>query len=394
MYSEKYICSFVFLIAILFLSTETFAKLSYVDPASGSGILDQVVTNFLGKVRSWQVVLQSAASNLFWTLALISLVWMGAMLILRRGEITDFFVEFTRFIIFTGFYFWLLTNAVSGHNIAGTILSSMQQLGGSAANLPPGADHTTIVNVGILIWDQAISNLRILDPIDSIVGFFLSLLILIILSVVSINMLLLLIASWVLMYAGIFLLGFGGARWTTDIALNYFRTVLSIGVQLLVMILIVGIGSDLLTDFYNKMSKNLLNYEELAVMLIFAIAFYVLITRLPSMVSSIVTYSGNGAVGGIGSSYTPQGMTSAGIAAAAATASAGVAAVYGVKAAMDYLKTRNHLSGGGASGESSDRANEMNQFSNQDYNLNQSGNKKVEKPSFAKGHYLNNNPYE
>ena len=51
------------------------------------------------------------------------------------------------------------------------------------------------------------------------------------------------------------LLGFGGARWTTDIAINYFKTVLGVGIQLFVMLLIVGISSDLLSSFYSKMGK-------------------------------------------------------------------------------------------------------------------------------------------
>ncbi len=32
-------------------------------------------------------------------------------------------------------------------------------------------------------------------------------------------------------YAGVILLGFGGSKWTSDIAINYLRTVLSIGIQ-------------------------------------------------------------------------------------------------------------------------------------------------------------------
>ncbi|MCB1949975.1 P-type conjugative transfer protein TrbL, partial [Nitrosomonas sp.] len=215
--------------------------------------------------------------------------------------------------------FWLLTNAVSGQNIAGTIIDSMQQLGGTAAGLPGGANHASIVDTGILIWHQAMNNMNILDPIDSLVGLVLSLGILIILAVIAVNMLLLLIASWVLLYAGIFLLGFGGARWTTDIAINYFKTVLGVGIQLFVMLLIIGIGSDLLTSFYSKMGKNVLNYEELAVMLVFTIALWVLISKLPPLISGIVTGSSIGSTAGIGS-YSAGGLVAAAGTTAAITA--------------------------------------------------------------------------
>jgi|CXWL01.1.fsa_nt_gi type IV secretion system protein TrbL len=315
----KLLCALISTLLLIFLSTKASAELAYIDPATNQSILDQVVYKFWTKVKSWQNIIQGAAERLFWTLVLISMVWTFGMMLLRKADIGDFFAEFTRFIIFTGFYFWLLTNAVSGHNIAGTIIDSMQQLGGTAAGLPSGASHASIVNTGILIWNQSINNLNILDPIDSLIGFIMSISILIILAVIAVNMLLLLISSWVLMYAGIFFLGFGGARWTSDIAINYFKTVLGISIQLFVMLLIVGIGSDLLTSFYAKMGKNVLNYEELAVMLIFTIAFFVLISKLPPLLAGIVTGSSIGSVAGIGSYGAGGFLAGAGTAAAVAS---------------------------------------------------------------------------
>ena len=321
---QKVCLALLTLIVLVFFSANAYAELSYIDPGTNQSVLDQVVSKFQGKVKSWQSVIQGAAERLFWTLVLISMVWTFGMMLLRRADIGEFFAEFTRFIIFTGFFFWLLTNAVSGQNIAGTIIDSMQQLGGTAAGLPGGANHASIVDTGILIWHQAMNNMNILDPIDSLVGLILSLGILIILAVIAVNMLLLLIASWVLLYAGIFLLGFGGARWTTDIAINYFKTVLGVGIQLFVMLLIIGIGSDLLTSFYSKMGKNVLNYEELAVMLVFTIALWVLISKLPPLISGIVTGSSIGSTAGIGS-YSAGGLVAAAGTSAAITA-------YGVSA--------------------------------------------------------------
>ena len=50
----------------------------------------------------------NAATWLFWTLGTISLAWTGGMLILRKADIGEFFAEFARFILFFGFYLWLL----------------------------------------------------------------------------------------------------------------------------------------------------------------------------------------------------------------------------------------------------------------------------------------------
>ncbi len=293
--------------------------MSYIDPTSNQSVLDQVVQKFGGKVRSWKNIIQAAAERLFWTLVLISMVWTFGMMLLRKADIADFFAEFTRFIIFAGLYFWLLTNAVSGHNIAGTIILSMEDLGRTAAGLPQGASHSSVIDTGVLIWTQATNNLTLLQPADSLIAMIISLIILIVLAVIAVNMLLLLISSWVLMYAGIFFLGFGGARWTTDVAINYFKTVLSIGIQLFVMLLIVGIGSDPLTSFYTKMGKNVLNYEELAVMLIFSIAFFVLISKLPPLLAGIITGSSIGSNSGIGGYSGGNFLAGAGTAAAVAS---------------------------------------------------------------------------
>ncbi|CAE6508028.1 MAG: P-type conjugative transfer protein TrbL [Nitrosomonas sp. PRO4] len=307
------------LIILLCFSSSAFAELAYVDPVTNQSVLDQVVQKFGGKVKSWQTIVQGAAERLFWTLVLISMVWTFGMMLLRKADIGEFFAEFTRFIIFTGFFFWLLTNAVSGHNIAGTVIASMQQLGNSAAGLPGNTGHASVMNIGISIWNQATNNLTILQPVDSLIALIISLIILIVIAVIAVNMLLLLISAWVLMYAGIFLLGFGGARWTTDIAINYFKTVLGVGLQLFVMLLIVGIGSDLLSSFYTRMGKNVLNFEELAVMLVFTIALWVLISKLPPLISGIVTGSSIGSTAGIGS-YSAGGLVAAAGTTAAITA--------------------------------------------------------------------------
>ncbi len=52
----------------------------------------------------------------------------------------------------------------------------------------------------------------------------------------------LLCTAWVLVYAGTVVLGFGGGRWTQDIAINYFKTVLGLALQTFIFCLLVGIG--------------------------------------------------------------------------------------------------------------------------------------------------------
>lgn len=269
------------------------AELAFHDPATQIGVLDRVVQEFVNRAAAWQGVIMAAATWLFWTLGTISFTWTMCMLALRKADIGDFFSEFIRFTLFFGFFYWLLQN---GPYFAETIISSLRQIGDNAAGTA-GLSPSGVVDIGFMIWKQAVSNLSAWSPIDSFVGVVLSAGILLVLAIIAVNMLLLLISGWILMYAGIFFLGFGGSRWTSDMAINYFKTVLGVAVQLLVMILLVGIGNDLLTSFYGKMSKATLNFEELGVMLVFCLALLILTNQIPKMVAGIVSGGGGGGAG-------------------------------------------------------------------------------------------------
>ena len=345
---------------LMLFSTAAFAELAYIDPATNQGVLDQVAQRFFEQAKGWKTALEAAAIRLFWTLVLISMVWTFGMMILRKADIGDFFAEFTRFIIFTGFFFWLLTNAVSGHNIGGTIIESMQVLSNQASG-QSGTGHGNIMDTGFLVFNQATDNLNVLSPLDSAIAFIISLIILVVMAVVAVNMLFLLISSWVLLYAGIFFLGFGGARWTSDIAINYFRTVLSIGIELLAMTLIIGIGGSFMSNYYAKMNHNILNFEELGVMLISAIAFLILTSKIPSMLSSIVTgggfnssgvtnYTGGQVMGAAATSLAiaSMGMTKA--ASALGSIASSAKGAMGSSSGMDAVKSADFGSIGGEFG--------------------------------------------
>ena len=198
------------------------------------------------------------------------------------------------------------------------------------------------------------------SPVDSIIGVTLSVGILILLAVVAVNMMLLLVSSWLLMYAGIFFLGFGGSRWTSDMAINYYKTVLSVAVQIMTIVLLVGIGNDLLSSFYAKMNTGTLNFEELGVMLVFCVTLLMLIKHVPPQVAGVISGTSVGNVGnfGAGAALGAAGMAAAAVATAGAALAAGAAsAVGGASAVMaafskarESMSMGTDLSGGGSSG--------------------------------------------
>lgn len=320
---------------------------------TNQGMLDQVITEFSSRATTWQAVILNAASWLFWTLGTISLAWTFGMMALRKADLAEFFAEFCRFILLFGFYLWLLRN---GPEFATSIIRSLQRLGEQASGIT-SVTPSGIVDIGFMLWKQTLAGMSTWSPVDSLVGLVLSLMILFMLAVIAINMLIMLVSGWLLIYAGIFFLGFGGSRWTSDMAINYYKTVLGVAVQLFAMVLLVGIGSDLLTSFYAKMTRGVLNFEELGVMLIFCLCLLLLTNKVPPMLAGIITGSSSGAGGignfgagaAVGAAMGTVGMASAAMSMAGSTAMAGVQNVAGgvsaIKLAMQ--KAQGAMDDGG-----------------------------------------------
>jgi type IV secretion system protein TrbL len=314
---------FISLLAVCLIiqTPEAFASIN------GQGILDDVQNQFKTAASGWASTLTAKASWLFWVLALISMVWTHGMLLLRKADIADFYGEFIRFIVFTGFFWWLLTN---GPQMAHDIISSMQILGNTASGIS-GTTPSGIVDVGFKIFNTVVQQSSIASPMMSTAGLIMAILVITILALIAANMLILLVTGWILAYAGIFYLGFGGNRWTSDIAISYFKTVLNIGVQLMTMILLVGIGQQFINAYYAQMDTNM-NLNDMASMLVAAIVLLVLVNKIPPMVGHIAQGGGTHALGGgfgAGSAMAAAGVAGAAAAMAGSTAVAGAANIAG-----------------------------------------------------------------
>ncbi|WP_416347165.1 P-type conjugative transfer protein TrbL [Castellaniella sp.] len=317
---------------------------------TNQGMLDQVVTEFATRATSWQTVVMNAAMFLFWTLGTISLVFTFGFMALRKADIGEFFAEFIRFTLFFGFFLWLLRN---GPAFANSIIQSLARIGEQASGVA-SVTPSGIVDIGFMILKQALGNSSVWSPVDSFIGVALSVGILVLLAVIVVNMLLLLVSAWLLMYAGIFFLGFGGSRWTSDMAINYYKTVLGVAVQIMTMVLLVGIGNDLLSSFYARMNTGTLNFEELGVMLVFCVALLMLVNRVPPLVAGIITGSGVGGAGGIGNfgagaAMAAAGMATGGVAMAGKAMLSGAAGATGGASAIQaaFQKASASMSTGG-----------------------------------------------
>lgn len=328
---------------------------------NNAGILDNVLARYSAAAGTWAAVVTARASWLFWTLVIISMVWTFGMMAMRKADLGEFYAEFVRFTIFTGFFWWILIN---GPAFAMSLINSLRQIGAESTGLGSGLAPSGVVDIGFDIFFKVLDQSSVWSPVDSACGITISAIILVVFALVGVNMLLLLISSWILAYAGVFFLGFGGSRWTSEMAIGYFRAVLNIAGQLFAMVLLVGIGKSFVDQYYAGMSAGL-SLKELGIMLVVAVVLLALVRTIPGLIGGLA--GGNtGSLGsgfGAGAALGAAAMGAAAIATAGAAVAAGVTSVAGGAQALmsAYSKaSAAETAGGGAQSALMDAASAPN----------------------------------
>lgn len=312
---------------------------AYAGQLDSSGLLDTLLDKFQQVASTWTTLIGDYANWLFWGLVLISMVWTFSMMALQGEVLTGVLAEMVRFFAVIGFFYYLLIN---GPAISQSIINSMRQLAANALGIGTGISPSSIVDMAFVILSKVSSAASIWSPMISTIMITVAIIVLIVMALIAINMLIILVSAWVLCYAGVILLGFGGSKWTSDIAINYLRTVLSIGVQLFTMTIIIGIGQSFIDQYFSIIGNDIPDLNSLIVLLLASIILLVLTNKLPLLLSGIVGGASLQGIGGFGAGMitgaAATAISGAGTMAMSTTAqvSGGVSAL---KAAFESAQT-------------------------------------------------------
>lgn len=263
------------------------------DPIEKSAVISEVMERL--NANQLDETILEAAKALFWSLAAISLVWtMGALIV--RQDIGELLMELLRFVIVTGLFYWLLVNASSrqgGEDFVGDVVASfLQMASGSPSDETVRGHGDGVMSKGLIAYFDVLLHTGDGENADRVLSGIIAIAILCVCSVMAAQFLLALVMAWILGYAGIFLLGFGGARWTSSIAINYYKHVAAVGAALLVLSLAGAITGSLLDDIGQEgTSRNYAAFASLGMMLGISILMMVVSVKVPQMIYTLVTGS-------------------------------------------------------------------------------------------------------
>ena len=242
------------------------AGLLLLSPAAhATGALNTIQNVYQTAMHGWFSTLQGIANDLFFSLAAIDITWMALTWMLTRKTFDEIVPSVLKKVMTLGFFLALLTNAGTWvPDVIDSFIDAGQQAG-TYQTLTPSTIMTDAIgaSVGILtgttpasagqpapaqqsLWQKISSTVEsAASPLGDIEDVLLRIIVAFVvfaaLTYIAIELLVLLIESYVVIGAGVLFLGGGGSRWTTKFVDGYLNFMVSLGTKLFVLYLIVGV---------------------------------------------------------------------------------------------------------------------------------------------------------
>jgi type IV secretion system protein TrbL len=190
-----------------------------------------------------------------------------------------------------------------------------------------------IFDVGLRLASTLLADLSVLSPVFSLVLVLSSFFLLIAFGLIAATLIVALVEAFIIVSAGVLMMGFGGSRWTKDYAVRTFQYCLSVGAKLFIVQLLAGLMIAVIAPWTTIDAAALTrSWTFLLVPLGISLVFVVLIRTIPELVQGIV--NGTSLSNGIGLYGTVTGFAAG---AAAGSVSAGMAAASAGRLASEQL---------------------------------------------------------
>ena len=227
-------------------------------PSVGKGgILSGLANQFSTTTGSWTTTALGYAQDLFFALVAVEIAWSAITYVLQKDSLPDFLAALLLKIISVGFFYILLQPQYGPVWIADVIASFSQAgsaIGGQSQFGP--SDPSSVFNCGTDIANAMLQSLsgnpvglnfgNILPAVEATLAALVCALgVVLAFAIIAGQLLITLIESYIVVGAGVFMLGFTGSRWTLVFGEKYVGYAFSVGIKLFMLELIIGLGSGL-----------------------------------------------------------------------------------------------------------------------------------------------------
>ena len=312
----------------------------------------QILQQYRDFRATWITIIWPYADTLFALLATIEFAWSAAVMALEKTDLQSWTSALIRKIMWLGAFYALL---LFGRQWIPAIIDSFSQLGGGAAGingnqgLSPSDVFTQGLNIAAALMDGASSSAFFTNPGTSIAVMIAAALVVIAFIAVTIQYIVAVVESYLVVSAGVIFLGFGGSRWTTPYVERYIGLGVSTGVKIMILYMLIGVGLNLSDGWLREAvgigtspNPSMTGFDVMGAALI----FMMLCWQVPKLFAAVL----GGAPALSGGDLVSTGTTVVAGAATVASLGAGaIAAAAGGAAALAGGTGGGGAAGGGAS---------------------------------------------
>jgi type IV secretion system protein TrbL len=292
-------------------------------------ILGDIDKTFKPLQKSWYEAIKVYAERLFWLLVLIDFSWTTILYALEKSDFVEIISSLVKKIFTIGFFFSLLKFSDTW---IPSIIDSLRQIGTTVGKVEDSTPDG-ILKIG---WETAnaaflaMQNLGTMEKLAVVMPVTIMAIAIFLAFVwIAAQLLVTIIESYLVVGAGVILLGFGGSRWTTDFATKYIQHAFGTGLKLMLAYLIVGAGQTLFQSMALSQTELI---RSLLVALASAFIYCYLAIQIPQMASAMLSGSPSMTAGSLAGSAITMGAAIAGGVGATAAGAAGAAAAGGAAA--------------------------------------------------------------
>ncbi|HEY6343539.1 MAG TPA: P-type conjugative transfer protein TrbL [Bryobacteraceae bacterium] len=214
-------------------------------PPFNTTVPSQIMDQFRNSRIQWTTNVWVYANTLFGILAVIEFAWSAAVMLLEKSDLQSWTSALICKLMWIGAFYALLLN---GRIWIPAIIDSFTQIGQNAAGLgalsPSGVFIQGLSLAGALM-DGASTSAFFTNPGTSLALAFAALLIVISFTIITINFIVTLVESYIVVSVGFIFLGFGGSRWTAPYTERYIGLAVSIGIKIVLLYCLISAGFNL-----------------------------------------------------------------------------------------------------------------------------------------------------
>ena len=211
-------------------------------PGFNTTVPSQIMDQFRNQRILWTTNVWVYANTLFGILAVIEFAWSAAVMLLEKSDLQSWTSALIRKLMWIGAFYALLLN---GRIWIPAIIDSFTQIGQNAAGLgalsPSGVFIQGLSLAGALLDGASTSNF-FSNPGASLALAFAALIIVVSYTLITINFIVTLVESYLVVSVGFIFLGFGGSRWTAPYTERYIGLAVSIGIKILLLYCLISAG--------------------------------------------------------------------------------------------------------------------------------------------------------